>query len=104
MGDPAGVVLLLLHQAYIALLEIGEVIENDELYLVVENGFQFKFDLADMVLCITCSELCQFLPVTVEIRIELIETVIGPEEILVLYPVLTKRQLRPIVELRLHRA
>ncbi len=39
--DTAGIILLILHQANIALLQVRHIIKNDELYFIIKGGFQF---------------------------------------------------------------
>ena len=93
MRDPTCIILLILHQADVALLQVREIIKDDKLYLVLQGGFEFQFDLTDIILGIAGCILSQFLPITIEVGIKFVEAVKGPQKILVLHPVFTKRQL-----------
>ena len=99
VGNATHVVFIIRHQTNIALFQVGEVIKNDELNALVEDGFHFRFNHRDLFRGIPGCILGQLFPIQVEIGIEVIKFVISPQKIVVLYPVFSKRLVRSIIKL-----
>lgn len=98
--DTAGIIVFpVAEQSYVALFEIGKIIENDELYLLFKARLEFSFYLLDMFIGVFSSVKGQFPAIHIKIGVKLIKPEMLPQKIVVLNPVLSKGQLRSIVKL-----
>ena len=102
MGNPARIVALLCQQPNIALLQVGEVVKDDKLNLLVKPPFHFTLHLGNLFSCITGGKLSQLFAIPVKVGVEIIKLVESPEEFVKLNTVLAKCHIRPIVKLRIH--
>ena len=93
MGNTADIILLFTDQTNIALLKIGEGVENDEFDFITHACFQQRFQLRQYLFGIPCSVYGQFLAIQVEISVKIIETIVCPEKVSVLDTAFTERHL-----------
>ena len=98
--NSTGVVLLIVHQAYIALPQIVKGVIYQELYFGIECRFEFFLNLGQALFSITGGVHGKFFPVEVKINVELVEFIECPELIEVLHPVFAESHLRSGIKLR----
>ena len=99
VGSPAGVVFDIACQSDVALLQVGQVVIYDELYLLAHTCLQFPLHQGNLIQGIPGSGNRQLPAVQVKVDVKFIKFVIGPQEILVLNAVFPETHLGPVVKL-----
>jgi len=102
-GASPNIGIFLAYKTYIALLQVRELVENDELKLAFDWKIKELFGFLHYLVRRIGGEQCQVFAASIKIHIMPIELIEGPNKIPILHPAFTKGKGRAIVKLAHYR-